>query len=389
VTKKGTRPGNSAADGARRRWAVDALVAAAVAAAQVGGTYALGRKLGTTVSPVGLALLAAGGVALAGRRRFPVAVLGITYATTLSYYFTSHGRGIVWLAVTVAFCTAIYLRKRAAALGCLGASYVAFLWGPQLAGGRGPSAVFALGLGTGLALLVGVAEVIRLGRQRALALEQRREEEALRRASEERLRIARDLHDVVAHNIAVINVQASTALHLMDRQPERARLALEAISEVSKQALIEIRSVLGVLRDVDEHPARAPSAGLGRLGELLENARSAGLSVSVERAGEQQPLPASVDLAAYRIVQESLTNSARHSPSTSVVLRLAYSGSDLLIEVDDSGTGRPGPHPVGSGNGIIGMTERARALGGTLKAAPRPTGGFRVQARLPTQAGSA
>ena len=127
------------------------------------------------------------------------------------------------------------------------------------------------------------------------------------------MRIARDLHDVVAHNISVINVQANTALHLMDRQPDRARSALTTINEVSGQALVELRSVLGVLRAVDEGAPRAPAPGLARLGDLADTAAAAGLAVRVEEDGQRVPLPADVDLAAYRIVQEALTNSARHS----------------------------------------------------------------------------
>jgi signal transduction histidine kinase len=247
-----------------------------------------------------------------------------------------------------------------------------------------PSAVFAVSIGAGLTVLVGMAELLRLRGQRAAALTQRREEEILRRASEERLRIARDLHDVVAHNISVINVQASTALHLMDRQPERARAALSVINDVSKQALVELRSVLGILRDVDAGAPRAPSSSLAHLDDLLGRARASGLSVRLERAAPG-PLPAGVDLAAYRILQEALTNTARHAArpgaGPSAVVRISRTREDLVLEVDDDGPGPAGPN--GSGNGIIGMTERAHALGGTLEAGPGPGGGFRVRARLP------
>ena len=196
--------------------------------------------------------------------------------------------------------------------------------------------------------------------------------------------MARDLHDVVAHNISVINVQANTALHLMDRQPERARSALTTINDVSKQALVELRSVLGVLRDVDESAPRAPSPSLARLGDLVDSAAAAGLAVHVEEAGRPVPLPADVDLAAYRIIQEALTNSARHSGGTAATVRVAYGDGDLIVRVDDDGIGaqpagsgfRASTRANGSGNGIAGMTERAKSLGGTLRAAPRPEGGF-------------
>jgi signal transduction histidine kinase len=203
------------------------------------------------------------------------------------------------------------------------------------------------------------------------------------------MKMARDLHNVVAHNISVINVQANTALHLMDRQPERARWALTTINDVSKQALVELRSVLGVLRDVDESPPRAPSPGLARLGDLVDSAAAAGLAVHVEEAERPAPLPADVDLAAYRIIQEALTNSARHSGGTKATARVTYGDGALIVEVDDDGiprpAGRPGTRASGPGNGIAGMTERAKALGGTLQAGPRPEGGFAVRAWLPVR----
>jgi signal transduction histidine kinase len=199
------------------------------------------------------------------------------------------------------------------------------------------------------------------------------------------MKMARDLHDVVAHNISVINVQANTALHLMDRQPERARLALTTINEVSKQALVELRSVLGVLRDVDESAPRSPSPGLAHLGDLVDSAAAAGLIVHVEPSDGPVALPADVDLAAYRIIQEALTNSARHSGGSSATVRISQRNGGLLVEVTDNGKGRTGGSGsgAGSGHGIAGMTERAKVLGGTLHAGPRPGGGFGVRAWLP------
>jgi signal transduction histidine kinase len=198
---------------------------------------------------------------------------------------------------------------------------------------------------------------------------------------QERLAIARDLHDVVAHNISVINVQANTALHLMDRQPERARAALTAIHEVSRQALGELRSVLGVLRADGTDLPLVPSPGLDRLGELAAHARAAGITVRVEQEGASRPLPAGVEGAAYRIVQEALTNTVRHSGGSTATIHLRYDACALTIEVDDDGRA---VHPPREGNGVAGMAERARALGGTLDAGPGPGGGFRVLARLPT-----
>jgi signal transduction histidine kinase len=211
----------------------------------------------------------------------------------------------------------------------------------------------------------------------------------LRRASEERLAIARDLHDVLAHSISVINVQANTALHLTDRQPERARDALTAIHGVSRQALAELGAVLGALRDPERDGGAplVPAPGLARLGELTELARSAGLAVDVVAEGPARDLPAGVDAAAYRIVQEALTNAVRHSGGASARVLLRYRPDGVDIEVNDDGIGPGGGAPraaPGTGRGLAGMTERARALGGTVDAGPRPAGGFRVLARLPT-----
>ena len=166
--------------------------------------------------------------------------------------------------------------------------------------------------------------------------------------------------------------------------------ALTVIHDVSKQALVELRSVLGILRDVDAAAPRTPSSSLARLDDLLAGARASGLSVRLE--GGPQPLaasalPASVDLAAYRILQEALTNAARHSlradGGTHAVVRISRTRSSLVLEVDDAGRPLAGAKVNGSGNGIVGMTERAQALGGTLEAGPRPEGGFRVRACLP------
>jgi signal transduction histidine kinase len=177
----------------------------------------------------------------------------------------------------------------------------------------------------------------------------------------------------------------------MDRQPERARSALTAINEVSKQALVELRSVLGVLRDVEENAPRTPSPGLARLGKLVDSAAAAGLAVHVEQAERPVPLPAEVDLAAYRIVQEALTNAVRHSGGTQATVRVDDVDGGLMIEVDDNGTPRPAARSRGrltdradrSGHGIAGMTERAKVLGGALQAGRRPDGGYCVRAWLP------
>src|SRR5580658_717982 len=360
-------------DAAARLWAADAAIAVAVIAIQVGGSYAWASRHPGHPTP-GIAaylLLAVGGASLIARRRYPVGVLAVTLAVAIWPGMASQAR-LIWIALIVAFFTAVQARQRAAAVASLVIGYVASIWPPWLIGTRGhATAGFAVGLALGLLFLLAVAEVIRARGQRTAALEHSRQEELRRRAGEERMRIARELHDVVAHNISVINVQANTALHLMDRQPDRARSALTTINEVSGQALVELRSVLGVLRAVDESAPRTPSPGLARLGDLADSAAAAGLTVRIDRAGPPTPLPADVDLAAYRIVQEALTNSARHSGGKTATVRVSYDADALIVEVDDDGTpqaagrlaGRPADRAngsasragSGSGSGIAGM----------------------------------
>jgi signal transduction histidine kinase len=233
-----------------------------------------------------------------------------------------------------------------------------------------------------------------------------RAEEARRRAGEERMRIARELHDVLAHNISLINVQAGVALHLMDEQPGQSRTALQAIKQASNDALGELRSVLDVLRQGDEQPPRAPASGLAQLDSLVAGAAATGLEVRTRVEGAPRPLPAGTDLAAFRIVQESLTNVTRHAgPAASATVLVRYGPDDLTVQVDDDGRGAaagkgseaaPGRRSTDSdrqvrrsgrpGRGLLGMRERVAALGGELAAGPRPGGGFRMQARFPSTA---
>ena len=393
MTITADRPGPAPRTSAARRWALDIAIAAVVTAVQLSATYADSSRH-TSAGRAGIlsyVLLAVGGAALILRRRYPVGVLTVTLVTTL--WAAGQNSQAIYLALIVAFFTAVLAKKRIAAIASLVIGYAASVW-PFLIGESGhPSAVFAVGLAAGLIFLLSAAELIRSRNARTAALARSRAEELRRLAGEERLKMARDLHDVVAHNISVINVQANTALHLMDRQPERARQALTTINEVSKQALVELRSVLGVLRDVDESAPRSPSPGLARLGDLVDSAAAAGLTVHVEPPDGPAPLPAEVDLAAYRIVQEALTNSARHSGGSTATVRISQRSGGLLVEVADNGKGQPAGWRSGSGSrsgsasgpghGVAGMTERAKVLGGTRHARPRPGGGFEVQAWLP------
>jgi signal transduction histidine kinase len=370
--------------GQARRWAADAGLAVVVAAAQIAVWLTAASHRGQHRPDLGAyVLLAVGSAALLARRRFPVPVLAIALAAALGAAAAGDAATpVAWFVLVTAFVNAIVCRERAAATASLVIGYLVSVWPPWLIGTKGhASPVFAFALLAGLITLLSVAELIRAWNQRAVAVRSRQAEETHRRAMQERLAMARDLHDVVAHNISVINVQANTALHLMDRQPERAREALTAIHEVSRQALGELRSVLGVLRADDAAAPLLPSPGLDHLGELAAQTRTAGIAVRLEHEGVPRPVPAGVEAAAYRIVQEALTNTVRHSGGSAATIRVRYDQDAVTIEVDDDGRVAT---PVQPGNGVAGMTERARALGGTLDAGPQPCGGYRVLARLPT-----
>jgi signal transduction histidine kinase len=209
-------------------------------------------------------------------------------------------------------------------------------------------------------------------------------QEARRASSEEQARISRELHDVIAHTVSVIVVQAAAADDVFDSRPDQARAALRSIESAGRDALQELRRVLAVVRP---GPATGggPRAGLARLDDLATPLRSAGLDVVVRREGTERPLGAELDLSAYRIVQEALTNTLRHSGAARVEVALRYRPGMLEIDVADDGCGAS--TGAGGGHGLPGMRERAAVLGGTLDAGPRPEGGYRVRARLPTGAG--
>jgi signal transduction histidine kinase len=221
--------------------------------------------------------------------------------------------------------------------------------------------------------------------ERAARLEAERDAQAQIAAAAERARIARELHDVVAHNVSVMVVQADGASYALEREPARAAEALAAISATGRQALAEMRRLLGILRR-DEAVSRAPLPGIGQLGELLDSARAAGLPVSFTVEGVPQPLPGGAALAAYRIVQESLTNTRKHAgPQVSAEVTLRYLEDSLVLEISDDGRGAAA-RSDGAGHGLTGMTERVAVYGGSVDAGPREGGGFQVTARLPVAA---
>jgi signal transduction histidine kinase len=376
-------------------WPSDVAVVLATGVLQVVLTVLASHNLRgrLPLDALGFALLVAGPVALLGRRRWPVATLLVVAAVTVLFFALGYPFGPAWLALLVALWTAIAGGRRLAAWLTAVVAVPAFVLLASLFGrGDVPTIGGILPHLGWLLLVLVVAEAARIRRERLLEAERTRAEEDRRRAGEERLRIARELHDVLAHNISLINVQAGVALHLMDEQPEQSRSALAAIKQASNDALGELRSVLDILRQGAEAP-RAPTSGLDSLDGLVASAEAAGLAVRTRVEGTPRPLPAGVDLAAYRIVQEALTNVTRHAGPAAATVLVGYGDGELRVQVDDDGkgvgsaSGRQGSdsdrQDRRSGNGIRGMRERAAALGGELDAGPRPGGGFRVSARLP------
>jgi signal transduction histidine kinase len=378
-------------------WPSDVAVALSTGVLQVVLTLLASQNLRgrLPLDALGLALLVAGPVALLGRRRWPLATLLLIAAVTVLYFALGYPFGPAWLALLVALWTAVTGGQRLAAYLTAGVAIPAYVaLTALLTRTPEPSAVGLVAHLGWLVVVLVIAEVVRVRRERLLEAARTRAEEDRRRAGEERLRIARELHDVLAHNISLINVQAGVALHLMDEQPGQARTALAAIKQASNDALRELRSVLDILRQGGDAP-RSPTSGLDSLDGLVANAQAAGLQVRTRVEGTPRSLPAGVDLAAFRIVQEALTNVTRHAgrPATATVL-VGYGDHDLTVQVDDDGKGvesasgrqeSDSDRQIGrsAGNGIRGMRERAAALGGELTAGPRPGGGFRVSAHLP------
>ncbi|MBB5922452.1 signal transduction histidine kinase [Actinoalloteichus hoggarensis] len=367
----------------------DGLIALAVTAVVVIWTLLDDRTPGhpDALPGWGWLLVVLACAALAFRSRFPVAVALVTLAVCGVYYPLFEVDGPVLVTFAVSLYTATARGHVTAAVLMAVGTMLAVGYGEAGAEHRNvdDATMFLLAGWLVAVISIGAVQRNRLAylhevEQRAAVAEHSRIEEARRQTSEERLRIARELHDALGHNISLINVQASAALHRFDEDPAQARAALGAVKQASGSALRELRATLGMLRQVDEAaPATAPP-GLDRLDELAEHARSAGLAVTVETTGVARELPAEVDRAAYRIVQEALTNVTRHAKARTAHVRIGYEDEDVRVTVDDDGRGGT-PVP---GNGLRGMDERARALGGELAVGGRREGGLRVTVLLPT-----
>jgi signal transduction histidine kinase len=277
--------------------------------------------------------------------------------------------------LTVAVPVKLGLLIAAIAAGAGIASLVVVLW-----------AALATSLGNAVRSHRGyLAEVT----ERARRAEREAEDQARRRVAEERMRIARDLHDVIGHHVALISVQAGAMGYLLDNDLAKARESLAHIQRASESALEELRLTVGLLRQPGDREPTEPAGGLGRLDELIESFAATGLQVNCDVTGQVRPLPEAVDLTAYRVIQESLTNTAKHAAGAAAVIRLAFGPEVLALAVEDDGPFAAADAEGVEGHGIIGMRERAAALGGWLSAGPRRGGGFRVLAELPAPAGVA
>jgi signal transduction histidine kinase len=307
----------------------------------------------------------------------------VVTAATLTFFLCDYPYGPVILSQVVATVVAVVRGHRLEAWAATG-----LLLGLHLALRdvlrEEPWSWGQVGGVTAWALVVlGVGELIRVRRERTLSSRRATEERQRRQANEERLRIARELHDTVAHHMSLINMQASVALHVLARKPEQAEVALGAIRDASKEGLAELRSLVAVLRDEQHAAPRAPSATLSALDELLSRTEQAGLVVEKVISGTERPLPTAVELAAFRIVQEAITNVVRHAGAHRTRVLLHYGDEELGVQVDDDGRGIEVRTQV-AGTGVLGMRERAQALGGSIRLEPSPDlGGTRVVADLP------
>jgi signal transduction histidine kinase len=391
------------ASGSRRlpvsAWVFDSVLA--LAAAGVGTAFfvsepmATGLPRGTLALGYGLMLLHT--LPLAARRRFPLPVLVTSVASGLAFAALgllppmALGPAILVAVYSVAAYGDRWVSLAGLAVAELGLAAV------QLPRARfdAPPARVGYALIFAAAWLLGYfahnyrAYAARL-EERTAELEQAREELARRAVTEERLRLARELHDVVAHSMSVIAVQSGVGAHVADSQPEEIGKVLAAIETTSRSALTELRRLLGVLRQDSEPPGSlTPVPGLADLDSLLAEVGKAGLAVKLRVEGTPSPLPAGVDLSAYRIVQEALTNVVKHAGPSRAQVTICYRDRDLTVEVTDDGRGAgavAGDGQVGTGHGLIGMRERVAAFGGDLEVGPRRDGGFRVAARLPLAA---
>ena len=368
-----------------------------------GGTFGAshGQPQARPVDGLAIGLGIASALSLWLARRWPVQVAALTCGATLAYLSLGYAYGPIFAPAAIGVFNAVVRGRRLAAVASVAALALGSLALRVSVRDEPWSWVAAGGVLTWAVLLLIAGEAVRGRRERFVALRRERLERATRQAGEERLRIAQEIHDTVAHHMALINMQASVALHLADRKPEQSRVALTAIRDASRAGLGELRSLVDMLRSEDGVAPRQPTATLAALDDLVGRTRAAGLDVDATLRVTAAPasaepsspshqtvlpglgdLPTALDLAAYRIVQESLTNVVRHAHATRALVLVERQDDGVLVRVDDDG--QDGVLRAESeGSGLRGMRERAEALGGTLELGQSGLGGWRVSAWLP------
>jgi signal transduction histidine kinase len=377
----------------------DGLLTVALATVGVVGTAGADMRTDADVTPDGraYALVLGAALALSVRRVWPLVTLAVCAAAASTYLVLGYPYGPILFVLVVAVYTAARHLPARVAGSAAGVALAGLLIHTFAGAGDRPGLIGAVPASAWVVVPFAAGVTIRLSRE---AVARDRADQLRRYADAERLRVAQEVHDVVAHGLAAINMQAEIALHLMDRRPEQAEPALAAISRTSREALDELRATLTAVRRAGPAPGEpggarspgdaagpddlAPTPGLARLDALIARMSDTGVPVRVETDGERRDLPAVVDLAAYRVIQEALTNVLRHAGTATATVLLHYRPGALVVEVTDTGRGasaggRPGGH------GVLGMRERVTALGGTFEAAPAPGGGFRVHAELPVE----
>ncbi|MFJ1870627.1 sensor histidine kinase [Streptomyces chartreusis] len=361
-------------------WVIALGVAALLTGTGLSGPHPDGQR-----ALLGTVLLAAGGLALIARRRAPIAVLAVTGLCAVGY--EASGFEVLAVSYLVAVYGAVRAGHRAltvavsvALLVVLPLTALVFRDGPARDAFAQARNVLEIAW---LIAAFAAGEALRQAERRADEAERTREETARRRADEERLHIARELHDSLTHQISIIKVQSEVAVHVARRRGEQVSEPLLAIQAAGREATRELRATLEALRDDDT----APPQSLEHVPELVERVRSMGLAATLTIEGQRQDLPAAVGRTAYRIVQEALTNTARHASATTATVRIGYRPDALTVQVDDDGKATPDDAPA-PGLGLLGMRERVTALGGRLRAEPLAGHGFTVQAELPVERAS-
>jgi signal transduction histidine kinase len=387
-----------------RRWVsdprrlVDLLVVVVVgvlSVADVASANDIGIQGQRPVDALAYVLVIAGSVSLYWRRRAPIVVLAFVTAVLIAMYLREYGAFLSVLGLPALYAVAAHEEHRSRAWWALGLSCAGLLVAASVSLLDRPEGFAYLTL---VSMVVFLAAAVAAGviirnrerifvdtERRAAQAEVDRVAEAERAVVRERSRIAREMHDVVAHSMSVVAVQAAAGREIVHSNPDKAADVFERIETVGREALAELRRMLGVLRETgDEQSSLAPQPGIGDLAGAVEQSRAVGVETTLVVEGEQRPLAPGIELAAYRIVQEALTNVRKHAGAASATVRIAYEPQALVIEVSDDGRGAvTSLSRSGAGHGLIGMRERVEIYGGELTSGPRPGGGFVIRAVLP------